>query len=216
MTKLELKKISYFNKASYVLKDIDYTFDDNHFYVIVTDDNHRRDILFSLLGGIQKPTEGSILLDDRNISKIKNYIPNTISMILKSNPLIEHFTAMENIQEACHISKRIWDRRDIRKLFTSVNFNVKRLLTQVRYLSPMERIKIAIVRSIAIQSEFILVNEPSLLLNEDEEQELLELFQKVKLTYSLGIIVTTTSLEVPQYADRVVVLNTINHIDKLS
>ena len=99
------------DSTRYIFKDLSVTFENGIFYTIVGESGSGKTTLLSLLGALDKPKKGQILLDDRDIFKnVDFYHQNDVGFIFQNYNLITYLGALENIELALDIAKKKYQK----------------------------------------------------------------------------------------------------------
>ncbi|MEZ5877715.1 MAG: ABC transporter ATP-binding protein [Tepidamorphaceae bacterium] len=164
--------------------------------------------LLRMLAGFETPTEGRILLDGQDISKIPPY-KRPVNMRFQSYALFPHMTVADNIAFGLKQDKmpkgEIADRVDeMLKLVKLEQFKSRK----PHMLSGGQRQRVALARSIAKRPKVLLLDEPhgalDKKLREQTQIELIDLQQQLGLTFQ---IVTHDQEEAMTVSDRIAVMN---------
>ena len=184
------------DKKLVILKDTNYIFKTGKLYTISGKSGAGKTTLINILGLIDKPTSGDILIDDKNINGLKdkelaNLRSNKIGFVFQSfylNPLL---TAEENIMVPMYINK-------VTK--TEVKLKVLELLKLVdledrekhypKELSGGEQQRVAIARALANDPDIILADEPTGSLDPENEENIMKLLKEISKKGKCVIVVT--------------------------
>ncbi len=101
MPTLELKNVSYaYETGKAILSNVSTGLDAGKMYAILGPSGSGKTTLLSLLGGLDTPTQGSVLFDGKDIKDkgLEHHRRNHISLIFQSYNLIDYMTPMENVQ----------------------------------------------------------------------------------------------------------------------
>ena len=101
MPTLELKNVSYsYEKGKAVLSNVSAELETGKIYAILGPSGSGKTTLLSLLGGLDTPTQGSVLLDGADIATmgLEHHRRNHISLIFQSYNLIDYMTPIENVR----------------------------------------------------------------------------------------------------------------------
>ncbi len=101
MPTLELKNVSYvYEKGKAVLQNISGSLETGKMYAILGPSGSGKTTLLSLLGGLDVPTQGSVLFDGEDITEkgLEHHRRNHISLIFQSYNLIDYMTPVENVR----------------------------------------------------------------------------------------------------------------------
>ena len=166
--------------------------------------------LLNLLGALDRPTKGQILIDGQDMARIKDldgFRAQSVGFVFQMHNLIPTLNALENVevpmQGQVHSKRKRRQRaRDILKL-VSLDDRSSHLPSQ---LSGGQRQRVAIARSLANQPAVILADEPTGNLDSQSGEEVIHLLRKLNRELNTTIIVVTHDLAVARQTDRVLVL----------
>ena len=159
--------------------------------------------LLNILGTLDKPTSGTVVIDgndisampDRDISVLRN---NYIGFVFQFHHLLPEFTALENILIPLMISGIAKpDRSRALELLDYVGLT-ERMDHYPAELSGGERSRIAVLRALINQPKIIFADEPTGNLDENNASKLIELLKKINTDFEHSIILTTHNPTVAQ------------------
>lgn len=189
----------------YAVNHIDFTIDEGEFVVILGQSGAGKSTVLNILGGMDQPTEGKVIVDDKEITgmndkQIGKYRANTIGFVFQFYNLIPSLTAYENIALTKNIVK---DAADPAKLLDMVG------LTHCKdkfpsQMSGGEQQRVAIARALAKNPKIILGDEPTGALDSETGVIVLELLQKMCREKGCTVILVTHNAEIAQCADKVI------------
>lgn len=189
----------------YAVNHIDFTIDEGEFVVILGQSGAGKSTVLNILGGMDQPTEGKVIVDDKEITgmndrQLGKYRANTIGFVFQFYNLIPSLTAYENIALTKNIVK---DAADPAKLLDMVG------LTHCRdkfpsQMSGGEQQRVAITRALAKNPKIILGDEPTGALDSETGVIVLELLQKMCREKGCTVILVTHNAEIAQCADNVI------------
>ena len=166
--------------------------------------------LLQLIGGLDKPTSGSIAIDgielhkmsDRKLSKFRN---QTIGFIFQSFYLQPFLTLRRNIEVAAmpNRMKRSERNKRIEALVSQVGLS-ERLTHRPRELSGGQIQRAAIARALVNRPKIILADEPTGNLDSGNSQDIIALFQQIRQELGTTIIIATHDQEIAAQADRII------------
>lgn len=198
MSTLELRNVSYsYEKGKAVLTDISTELKSGMMYAILGPSGSGKTTLLSLLGGLDTPTNGSVLFDRENITTkgLEHHRRHNISLIFQSYNLIDYMTPVENVRltaklEAVPILEKLGLTRD-------------ETLRNVLKLSGGQQQRVAIARALASNSPIILADEPTGNLDPDTADEITAVLKESAHTFGKCVVVVTHSGELAKQADMV-------------
>ena len=189
----------------YAVNHIDFTIDEGEFVVILGQSGAGKSTVLNILGGMDQPTEGKVIVDDKEITgmndkQLGKYRANTIGFVFQFYNLIPSLTAYENIALTKNIVK---DAADPAKLLDMVG------LTHCRdkfpsQMSGGEQQRVAIARALAKNPKIILGDEPTGALDSETGVIVLDLLQKMCREKGCTVILVTHNAEIAQCADKVI------------
>ena len=168
--------------------------------------------LLNLLGGLDNPTYGQVLINDDNLfginEKSRCLIRNRhLGFIYQFHHLLPEFTALENVAmpqliHGVHVDEA---REKSTSLLTEVGLG-ERLHHKPGELSGGERQRAAIARAMINSPDCILADEPTGNLDRKNAENALELIMQLNRTYKTALIMVTHDLHIAEQLDTVYVL----------
>lgn len=196
MSLLKLDNVSYkYDKElDNVLESIDYNFESGKIYAIIGKSGAGKTTLLSLLSGLAGPTQGKILLNDKDISSIDKYNLRSqyVGVVFQSFNLLPHLTALENVILSMDISgKKYADKKvNALEILKKVDLNEEEASRRVLKLSGGQQQRVAIARAISYNPDIILADEPTGNLDRDTQAEIMDIFRMLANEGKCVIIVT--------------------------
>jgi len=209
MSILKLENISYkySDGNKFVLKDINYEFEKGKTYAIKGKSGSGKTTLLSIISGLEKPTNGSVIYDGKDLNKIDldKYRNKNIGIIFQSYNLLPHLNAIENIELSMDVSNlKIKDKRKKAiELLKKVGLDEEIGNRRVLKLSGGEQQRVAIARSLSYDPDIILADEPTGNLDNETESEIINIFNNLAKKEDKCIIIVTHSKDVSEKADKV-------------
>lgn len=206
---IQFKKIM----KSYVMGDVtihasngvDFDIEKGEFVVIVGASGAGKTTILNLLGGMDTPTSGSIIVDDENIAlfdekRLTEYRRNDIGFVFQFYNLVQNLTALENVELASQICKNPLNPRDI---LERVGLS-ERMMNFPSQLSGGEQQRVAIARAIAKNPKLLLCDEPTGALDYQTGKSILGLLREMCEVYQMTVVVITHNSALAPMADRVI------------
>ncbi len=204
--KLVVKDLTYFyldgDEMRYIFKDLNALFEDSTFYTIIGESGSGKTTLLSLLGALDKPKSGDVLLDDTSIYQdMDKYRQRSIGFVFQNYNLIPYLNALENIELALDIAKVKKPKSEIIKLLESVGIDGSKTKRPIVKLSGGEVQRIALARAIASDPPIILADEPTGNLDSDTSDKIVNLFKQLAHDHQKCIIVVTHNKHIAKISD---------------
>ena len=209
---IELKNVNkiYKTKAEeiHIMKNVNLSFSKGNFVSIQGKSGSGKTTLLNILGLLDVPTNGDMLIDDKLINykdeKIKNKIRNEkMGFVFQFHYLLNEFTALENVMMPALINKK-FNKKEVREkameLLELVGLS-ERVKHKPLELSGGEKQRVAIARSMINDPEIILADEPTGNLDTETSLVINNLFKKINEEKKQSIIIVTHSLELANLAE---------------
>ncbi|HPR74224.1 MAG TPA: ABC transporter ATP-binding protein [Bacteroidales bacterium] len=187
-------------------------FDQGEFAAIVGPSGSGKTTLLNLLGGIDLPTSGKILIDGVDLSKLKSsqlidFRLRNIGFVFQSYNLIPVLTAEENVGFIMALQKIDRKEREERTwaLLKAVGLG-DRLNSRPAKLSGGQQQRVAVARALASRPKFVLADEPTANLDSKAAKTLLEIMEKLNREEKITFIFSTHDPRVVKMARRVITL----------
>ena len=190
-----------------VLKDIDYNFEKGKIYAIVGKSGAGKTTLLSLLSGLTTPTEGKILYEGKDISKLDKYKLRSriVGVVFQGYNLLIHLTAVENVVLSMDVSgKKIRNKRQKAvEILEKVGLCGEDISRKVLKLSGGEQQRVAIARTLSYDPDIILADEPTGNLDKGTQEDVMNIFKKLAYEDGKCIIIVSHSSDVANMADEI-------------
>ncbi len=194
------------------LKSVDLKIEKGEFTAIVGPSGSGKTTLLNMVGGLDKPTSGKIVVDDTDISTYKpdeliNFRLHHIGFVFQAYNLIPVLTAKENVEFIMllqNVSKKEREERAV-ELLKAVELG-DRLDSRPSELSGGQQQRVAVARSLASKPSFVLADEPTANLDSHTAEALLDLMEGLNEKYNMTFVFSTHDARVIKRAHRVVTL----------
>ena len=196
MSTLELKNVSYsYEKGKAVLQNVSRSLETGKMYAILGPSGSGKTTLLSLLGGLDVPTQGSVLFDSEDITTkgLEHHRRNHISLIFQSYNLIDYMTPVENV--------RLTAKLDATPILERLGLEQDEITRNVLKLSGGQQQRVAIARALASDAPVILADEPTGNLDADTAEEITAILKESAHAFGKCVVVVTHSDEVAEQAD---------------
>lgn len=193
-----------------VLKKLNLTINNNEFICIIGKSGVGKTTLLKMLGGIEKPSVGSILYTDMELykcpeTKMEEYRRKEIGFIFQDYKLLDELTVQENIliPQILDGVKREAAESKMDKITELFGINDKKNFYTYE-LSGGEKQRAAICRALINNPKVILADEPTGNLDSVNTELILKILLQIKVELKKTIIMVTHDEEICKYADRVI------------
>ncbi len=196
MPTLEVKNVSYaYEKDRAVLQNISVGMETGKLYAILGPSGSGKTTLLSLLGGLDVPTQGSVLFGNEDIAAkgLEHHRRNHISLIFQSYNLIDYMTPVENV--------RLTAKLDAAPILERLGLEQDEITRNVLKLSGGQQQRVAIARALASDAPIILADEPTGNLDADTAEEITAILKESAHAFGKCVVVVTHSGEVAKQAD---------------
>jgi len=191
------------------LHDISFTIDSGQFVSIVGKSGSGKSTLLSLLGALDTPTSGSIVVDDVDIAKLSadqqtTYRAKKIGFVFQHYNLIPNLSALENVMLALEYGGVPGRERLERaaELLHEVGLESEEQLRRPARLSGGQQQRVAIARALANRPSLILADEPTGNLDSETGKTIFDLLHKLSRDEHTTIVVVTHDLSIAGKTDR--------------
>ena len=189
------------------LDGVDLTVEQGEFVAIVGTSGSGKSTLLHMLGGLDRPTSGSVLVDGKDIFSLKDealtiFRRRKIGFVFQSYNLVPVLNAYENIVLPIQLDGRRVDKAFVRPIVKTLGLE-ERLEALPSQLSGGQQQRVAIARALAAAPAIILADEPTGNLDSRTSQDVLGLLKITSQKFSQTIVMITHNEEIAQMADRI-------------
>ena len=207
---IEIKNIHKSFGQLEVLKGIDLSIKKGEIVSIVGPSGAGKTTLLQIIGTLDKPNEGEVMINDTNISKLSNnklsdFRNQHIGFVFQFHQLLPEFTALENIMIPAFIggvSKSV-TKQKAEELLEFMQLK-DRAHHKPNELSGGEKQRVAVARALINNPEVILADEPSGSLDSKNKRELHQLFFDLRDKYGQTFVIVTHDEELASITDRTI------------
>ncbi|MBQ4512424.1 MAG: ABC transporter ATP-binding protein [Anaerolineaceae bacterium] len=209
MSLLELHGISKIYGDLKALDNINFSIDNGEWVAIMGPSGSGKSTMMNIIGCMDKPTLGQVLLDGKDISKLtKKELTeirrDKIGLIFQQFHLVNYLTAVENVMVAQYYHS-IPDEKEALEALDRVGLK-ERAYHLPSQLSGGEQQRVCIARALINHPEIVLADEPTGNLDEANENIVLDIFQQLH-NEGTTLVVVTHDPEVGDVAQRVITLD---------
>jgi putative ABC transport system ATP-binding protein len=192
------------------VKDVSLEILEGTFSAVIGKSGSGKSTLLSLLGALDRPNFGSILIGEREVTKLNDrnlikYRRDTIGFIFQSYNLVPNLSALENVMLPMEFAGMKYGERKERaeKLLRDVGLSPDKMLRWPTKLSGGEQQRVAIARSLANKPKIILADEPTGNLDSVTGKVIIDLLKKLAVSEKTIIIAVTHDQGIADQADLV-------------
>ena len=196
----------------HALNGVNLSFEKGEFTAIVGPSGCGKTTLLNMMGGLDHPTSGEVIIENEDITKMKagklvDFRLNNIGFIFQSYNLIPVLTVKENIEfimELQHHSRKEMEAR-VKYLLEVMGLSDK-INVRPKYLSGGQQQRVAVARALASKPKFILADEPTANLDSKSTDTLLDLMAQLNQEENVTFIFSTHDQRVMDKARRIITL----------
>ncbi|AVM53171.1 putative ABC transport system ATP-binding protein [Bacteroides zoogleoformans] len=209
----ELGKI-YRGKAFDVeaVADVSLGFEQGEFTAIVGPSGSGKTTLLNLIGGLDRPSAGRVMIDGKDIGLLKekelvDFRLHNVGFVFQAYNLIPVFTAEENISFLMELQGRPKEERKSRtqELLRVIGLS-DRARSRPADLSGGEQQRVAVARALAAKPRFVLADEPTANLDTKSAENLLDMMMRLNKEEGMTFIFSTHDPRVMAKAGRIITL----------
>lgn len=209
MALIELKNVSRVYKSGdheqYALDNVDLSIEDGRFVVVLGPSGAGKSTLLNLLGGLDSPTGGKVVVDGKDISSLSNdelaeYRAEKVGFVFQFYNLVPTLTVHENVKLVDEIAKNSLSATKMLEEF-GLSDHLKNFPSE---LSGGEQQRVSIARALAKNPKILLCDEPTGALDSETGVMVLKLLLRMAREYGKTIIIVTHNQNIAKMADIVV------------
>ncbi|MCI9421832.1 MAG: ABC transporter ATP-binding protein [Dorea sp.] len=188
------------------LKGIDLSIEQGEFAAIIGTSGSGKSTLLNMLGGLDRPTSGSVRVDNFELGKLNDedltvFRRQRIGFIFQNYNLVPVLNVYENITMPIRLDGKKPDRKFIREIISLLGLDEK-IYNMPNTLSGGQQQRVAIARALAGKPAIVLADEPTGNLDSRTSDEVIELLKVTSRKYSQTIVMITHNPEIAAQADR--------------
>jgi len=190
------------------LDGVNLSVNSGEFVAIVGTSGSGKSTLLHMLGGLDRPTSGSVIVDGKDIFSLKDealtiFRRRKIGFVFQSYNLVPVLNARENIVLPIQLDGRQVDEDFLDKIVNTLGLE-KKLGSLPSQLSGGQQQRVAIARALAAAPAIILADEPTGNLDSRTSQDVLSLLKVTSQKFAQTIVMITHNEEIAQTADRII------------
>ena len=187
------------------LDNISFTIDKGEFVVVLGASGAVKTTILNLLGGMDVATSGSIIVDERNVSKANEkalceYRRYDIGFVFQFYNLVQNLTALENVELARQISKNPLRAEDVLEL-VGLGERKNNFPSQ---LSGGEQQRVAIARAVCKNHKLLLCDEPTGALDYRTGKQVLKVLQDMSIERNMTVVMITHNSALANMGNKII------------
>jgi len=209
MALVDLLEVDKQFESQIIFQGINFHIDEYERIVIVGRNGSGKSTLLNMIGALDKPTNGQIIINGQDLSKIRDkdkFRAHTVGFVFQFVNLIPTLTARENVEVPMmgHLNL-LARRRRAKELLELVGLG-DRMRHLPNQLSGGQRQRVAVARALANAPDVVLADEPTGSLDTESGRALMKLLHKLNQKQGTTFIVVTHDPAVARQTHRVIVL----------
>lgn len=204
-----LKK--YYNESTVPVKaldGVDISIEQGEFVAIVGTSGSGKSTLLNMLGGLDRPTSGSVTVDGKKIFDLTDeeltiFRRRKIGFVFQAYNLVPVLNVYENIVLPIQLDGNTVDEEFVAQVMETLGLNEK-VESLPNQLSGGQQQRVAIARALATKPFIILADEPTGNLDSKTSQDVLGLLKMTSVKFKQTIVMITHNEEIAQMADRII------------
>ena len=196
----------------HAINNVNLQFEEGEFTAIIGPSGCGKTTLLNLIGGLDSPTSGNVIIDGTNITNLKpreiiDFRLKNIGFVFQAYNLIPVLTAKENVEFIMQLqgaeSEKIEER--VKKLFDQIGL-IERMNDRPGKMSGGQQQRVAVARALASKPKFVLADEPTANLDSKSTHNLLDIMLKLNESENTTFIFSTHDSRVIKRARRLISL----------
>lgn len=190
------------------VSDLSFSIPTGTFAAIVGKSGSGKSTLLTLLGGLDKPSSGKVIVDDQEISRMSDhqlikYRRRKIGFVFQHYNLIPNLTALENVMLPMEFAgvKASERRERASKLLDEVGLHDGKQQRKPGKLSGGEQQRVSIARALANKPSVIFADEPTGNLDSNTSKKIVDLLRELSKKENTTIVVVTHDLNITRHTD---------------
>lgn len=194
------------------LQGLDLDVERGELMAIVGNSGSGKSTLLNMLGGLDKPSAGSLFVDGKNLLKFSDkdymeYKRNTVGFVWQNNArnLIPYLTAVQNVELPMLLKGQRQRRERALELLDKVGLS-HRKNSRLDQMSGGEQQRVAIAIALANSPRLLLADEPTGSVDTKTSNVILDIFKELNKSENLTIVIVTHDVKLAHRIDRVVAI----------
>ena len=192
------------------LKNVNFSVEQGEYVAIMGESGSGKTTLLNILAALDKPTEGNVILDGNNLSKLKEsqisaFRRDNLGFVFQDFNLLDTFTLEDNIYLPLVLAGMPYKKMHDRLVPIAERLGISALLKKYPYeVSGGQKQRAAAARALITNPKLILADEPTGNLDSVTSHDVLGLLKMAARQFSQTLILITHDRDIAQLADRIV------------
>ena len=190
------------------LDGVNFSVDEGEFVAVVGTSGSGKSTLLHMMGGLDTPTSGSVIVRDKDLSKLNDeqltiFRRRNIGFIFQNYNLVPILNVYENIVLPVELDGDTVDQRFMDNIVNMLGLDDK-LKNMPNQLSGGQQQRVAIARALISKPAIVLADEPTGNLDSRTSSDVLGLLKVTSQKFHQSLVMITHNSEIAQLADRIV------------
>lgn len=192
----------------HALDGVSISVEEGEFVAIVGTSGSGKSTLLNMLGGLDRPTSGSVVVREKELMKMKEeeltiFRRRNVGFVFQNYNLLPILNVYENIVYPIEIDGSKVDKEFVRQIIHNLGLE-RKLKNMPNNLSGGQQQRVAIARALATKPAIILADEPTGNLDSKTSMDVILLMQSISREFNQTILMITHNEEIAQMADRII------------
>ncbi len=209
---IKFKNVSFKDNNTLILDNISFEIQEGENIALIGNSNTGKTLIFKLISGLIKPTNGKIFIFGEDITKIKENklfkIQKEIGLLFQNNALFDNMTCLQNI--IFPLSRRGFNKNESEEKAKKLLKDLK--LNNVENLYPDElsggmKKRVAIARMLIFNPQLLLFDDPTAGLDPITSAKIYKIIRNNQKTDNTSIIISQDLLNIFNLTNRIIIIN---------
>lgn len=192
----------------HALDGVSISVEEGEFVAIVGTSGSGKSTLLNMLGGLDRPTSGSVVVRGKELMQMKDeqltiFRRRNVGFVFQNYNLLPILNVYENIVYPIEIDGSKVDKKFVRQIIHNLALE-RKLKNMPNNLSGGQQQRVAIARALATKPAIILADEPTGNLDSKTSMDVILLMQSISREFNQTILMITHNEEIAQMADRII------------
>ena len=192
----------------HALDGVSISVEEGEFVAIVGTSGSGKSTLLNMLGGLDRPTSGSVVVRGKELMQMKDeqltiFRRRNVGFVFQNYNLLPILNVYENIVYPIEIDGSKVDKEFVKQIIHNLGFE-RKLKNMPNNLSGGQQQRVAIARALATKPAIILADEPTGNLDSKPSMDVILLMQSISREFNQTILMITHNEEIAQMADRII------------